>query len=113
MHAEINRNAHEHKCPSCRAGFIPGDVMHIDHLDKSDEEEIMAKRSEAKAKIRQASDMLANSDGVLNGEVRDMEAIMRFLQCFYLGNIYSHPFCVRYPISCGIRSSCRSMCLPT
>ena len=63
--------------------------MHIDHLDKSDEEEIMAKRSEAKAKIRQASDMLANSDGVLDGEVRDIQAIMRFLQCFYLG-MFTH-----------------------
>ena len=52
-----------------------GDVMQIDHLDKSDEEEIMAKRSDAKAKIREASDMLANSDGVLDGEVRDMPPI--------------------------------------
>ena len=75
VHAEVNRNAHEHKCPSCRAGFVPNDVMQIDHLDKSDEEEITAKRSEAKAKIREASDMLANSDGVLDGEVRDIQPI--------------------------------------
>lgn len=68
VHADISRNK-SHCCPSCRSSFSPvNDVIHIDHLANNDEEET-AKRSKAKAKVLEASKLLATSEGVLEGNM--------------------------------------------
>jgi len=69
VHVEIAKNKNV-VCPICRKGFSPSsDVMHIDHLANGDKErEDMRKKS--KAKIREVSEILENSEGVLlNGEL--------------------------------------------
>lgn len=59
------------KCPSCRQDFHLRDVIHIDHIHKPKQEmkAEQAKREQAKATIREASDMLSSSDGVLDGDL--------------------------------------------
>lgn len=58
-------------CPSCRQEFKLHNVIHIDHIHKPEEEmkKDNFKREQAKATIREASDMLSSSDGVLDGDL--------------------------------------------
>ena len=58
-------------CPSCRRKFHPRDVIHIDHIHKPKEEMKLeqGKREQAKATIREASDILSSSHGVLDGDL--------------------------------------------
>ena len=68
VQTEIGRNR-PLACPCCRKTFSQtNDVIHIDHLT-SDDEEVTTKRAEAKMKVREASEMLATSEGVLDGEL--------------------------------------------
>jgi hypothetical protein len=56
-------------CPNCRRPFCPSsEVIHIDHA-KDDSEEQLEMRNKAKGKVREASDMLESSNGVIDGDL--------------------------------------------
>jgi len=54
-------------CPNCRRPFCPSsEVIHIDHTN-DDSDEQLEMREKAKSKVREASDMLESSNGVIDG----------------------------------------------
>lgn len=56
-------------CPNCRRAFCPSsEVIHVDY-SKDDSEEQLEMRSRAKRKVREASDMLEASNGVIDGDL--------------------------------------------
>mmetsp|Transcript_40151 Transcript_40151/g.82611 ORF Transcript_40151/g.82611 Transcript_40151/m.82611 type:complete len:886 (+) Transcript_40151:499-3156(+) len=54
-------------CPNCRRGFCPSsDVMHIDHT-RDESQHHQTQRELARQKVREASDMLESSNGIIDG----------------------------------------------